>query len=328
MAQFDRAKSLCNNNNNDNNNGYLLHIPSFCRKEFCTAVYNSDRTLTEISRFQIPCYFGFVGYCRGMFYFVDEEEENHIIYFWNPSIRKFKKVEATPLNFHDLVLYGLAYHYQNNDYKILRIIFYPIFHQPNVKPKPAEAEIYTLSTDSWRKVVISVESSSGPKPIESVHFDSEEDSCFVFFNGALHCIARSQGHKFIMYFDVNDERFREILLPQNYLDGLSPYSQHLAVFKGLLALIVLEEKSNICHIWMMKEYGVAESWIKKSVPMKEVVRFLGFTVNGELLIQKFNPFRTLSFHPESLNEKILEIPGYKCMYTDFLVESLLLLDGI
>ncbi|KAK7824319.1 f-box protein [Quercus suber] len=111
-----------------------------------------------------------------------------------------------------------------------------------------------------------------------------------------------------MYFDVNDERFREILLPQNYLDGLSPYSQHLAVFKGLLALIVLEEKSNICHIWMMKEYGVAESWIKKSVPMKEVVRFLGFTVNGELLIQKFNPFRTLSFHPESLNEKILEIP--------------------
>ncbi|KAK7829736.1 f-box protein [Quercus suber] len=159
-----------------------LEHPHVQRKEFCTAVYNSDRTLTEISRFQIPCYF------------------------------------------------------------------------------------------------------------------------------ALHCIARSQGHKFIMYFDVNDERFREILLPQNYLDGLSPYSQHLAVFKGLLALIVLEEKSNICHIWMMKEYGVAESWIKKSVPMKEVVRFLGFTVNGELLIQKFNPFRTLSFHPESLNEKILEIP--------------------
>ena len=83
-----------------------------------------------------------------MFYFVnevkdDEKEENHIIYFWNPSIRKFKKLQATPLNFHDVVVYGLAYYYQNNDYKILRINFYPIFHQSNV-------EIYTLSTDSWR----------------------------------------------------------------------------------------------------------------------------------------------------------------------------------
>lgn len=57
------------------------------------------------------------------------------------------------------------------------------------------------------------------------------------------------------------------------------------MFKGLLALMVLEGKSNICHIWVMKEYGVAESWIKKSVPMKEDIRFLGFTVNGELLIQ-------------------------------------------
>ena len=132
-----------------------------------------------------------------------------------------------------------------------------------------------------------------------------------------------------MYFDVNDERFCEILLPQNYLDGLiSRYSQHLAVFKGLLALIVFDRNSKICHIWMMKEYGVAESWIKKSVPMKEDLRFLGITFNGELLIQKFNPFRTLTFHPESLNEEILEIPFYKCMYTDFWVESLLLLDGI
>ena len=32
----------------------MLTLSSFYRKEFCTAVYNSDRTLTEISRFQAP----------------------------------------------------------------------------------------------------------------------------------------------------------------------------------------------------------------------------------------------------------------------------------
>ena len=275
-------------------------LSSFYRKEFCTAVYNSYRTLTEISRFQAPCYFGVAGCCRGMFYFVHEAEykvqkENNRMYFWNPSIRKFKKVQLTPLNIRDAVVYGHAYHYQNNDYKIPRIIFDPNFHQRNVKPKPAEATIYTLSTDSWRRVVISVESSSGSKPIESVHYERKGDSGFVFFNGALHSIAYSQDHKFIMYFDVNDERFREILLPQNYLDGLSPYSQHLAVFKGLLALIVFDGYSQICHIWMMEEYGVAESWIKKSVPMKEALWFLGITFNGELLIQKFAPFGRLHF---------------------------------
>ena len=144
----------------------MLTLSSFYRKEFCTAVYNSDRTLTEISRFQAPCYIGVAGCCRGMFYFVHEAEykvqkENNRMNFWNPSIRKFKKVQLTPLNIHDFVVYGLAYHYQNNDYKILRIIFHPVFRQP----KPAEAEIYTLSTDSWRRVVISVESQVGLNPL-------------------------------------------------------------------------------------------------------------------------------------------------------------------
>uniref|UniRef100_A0A7N2M0J6 Uncharacterized protein n=1 Tax=Quercus lobata TaxID=97700 RepID=A0A7N2M0J6_QUELO len=49
----------------------------------------------------------------------------------------------------------------------------------------------------------------------------------------------SEYHKFILSFDVNDERFYEILLPQNYLDGFDGvYRQCLTVFKGSLALIV------------------------------------------------------------------------------------------
>ena len=65
------------------------------------------------------------------------------------------------------------------------------------------------------------------------------DSLCLFLNGALHFIAYSEYHKFILSFDVNDERFYEILLPQNYLDGFDGvYRQCLTVFKGSLALIV------------------------------------------------------------------------------------------
>ena len=65
------------------------------------------------------------------------------------------------------------------------------------------------------------------------------DSLCLFLNGALHFIEYSDYHKFILSFDVNDERFYEILLPQNNLDGFDGvYRQCLTVFKGLLALIV------------------------------------------------------------------------------------------
>ena len=197
---------------------------------------------------------------------------------------------------------------------------------------PAEAKVYTLSTDSWRRFVISVEYSSGSGPNGSV--DYIEDSRCLFFNGALHSIACSQDHKFILSFDVNDERFREILQPQNYLDGYFwLLSEGLAVFKGSLALIVfteaLADKSKICHIWVMKEYGAVKSWTKKSVLMKDAARFFDCTVNGELLICKFRPFQRLSFDPESLNEEILRIPNAGSMiYTANFVESLVLLDGI
>ena len=45
---------------------------------------------------------------------------------------------------------GFAYDSLNNDFKILRIVCDVMFNGPE-----AEAEIYTLSSDSWRKVVIS-----------------------------------------------------------------------------------------------------------------------------------------------------------------------------
>ena len=70
---------------------------------------------------------------------------SHIIYLWNPSIRKFEKLLATP---HGTSVVGLAYNSQNNDFKILRL--------RSFFEGPAEAEIYSLSTDSWRRIVIPV----------------------------------------------------------------------------------------------------------------------------------------------------------------------------
>ena len=84
----------------------------------------------------------------------------------------------------------------------------------------------------------------------------------IFLNGALHTEAITCRHRFILSFDVNDESFREIMLPPNHLDGVLVNLDQLAMFKGSLAVIVFVHghRGIFCHIWVMEEYGVAESW--------------------------------------------------------------------
>ena len=161
-----------------------------------------------------------------------------------------------------------------------------------------EAEIYTSSTDSWRKVEISVESLSGPIFL----FNNLGKRC-IFVNGALHFIAYGQGYDFILSFDVDDERFREIKLPQNYSSGFNLRSRQLEVYKGSLALIVFchdpANRGCICLKWEMKEYGVAESWTwtKKCITMDSFYSCYGCIDNGEILIKNANGL--VSFDPEN-----------------------------
>ena len=315
-THLDRAKSLSHNNNN---NGYLLYIPratnSSLRNELCIDVCNSDHTVSHVSRFQIP--FSLVrifGFCNGIICLYSSL--NLIIYLWNPSIKKFKICDGTNLTRRrPAVTVGLAYHSQNNDFKILRI--------QRSNGTLYEAEVYTLSTDSWRKVVISVDSLSGS-------IDRIIESPCLFFNGALHTIACSRDHKFILSFDVNDEIFQPIMLPQNYTDII--FFESLAVFKGLLALFVYSEDPDvdmgICYIWVMREYGVVESWTRKSVPVDLFVWSFFCTDSGELLINTADR-GVISYDPVSLNEKYLKIRRPLWLgYTADLMESLVLLDQV
>ena len=195
---------------------------------------------------------------------------------------------------------------------------------------PVEADINTLSTDSWRRIK-SLESE--PKIGSIVFF---YDSPCLFFNRALPSIAYFQEHGLIILsFDVDDERFRNIMLPQDYLNGhnevVTSSIERLAVIKGSLALIVFSNYFDAittkCHIWVMREYGVVESWTKTSVPVHSVKNFYGYTVNGKLLIENAN--RLVSFDPKSLNENVLAIEAADWMgHTDTAnsMDSLVLLD--
>nr|POE59744.1 putative f-box protein [Quercus suber] len=168
--------------------------------------------------------------------------------------------------------HGLANHAQNNVFKILRIVSHVACYG-NKEPQ-LEAKVYTLSSDSWRSVVIPEESLS---------------------------------HNFILCFDVNDEQFQEIMLPHHYLDGFYIVLERLVVFKGLLALIVFYASldwSVVTEMWVM-EYGVVQSWTKKSVTVDSFERFFG-CVNNELLIET-QKSGIVSIDLDTLNENNLGI---------------------
>ncbi|XP_050251454.1 F-box/kelch-repeat protein At3g06240-like isoform X3 [Quercus robur] len=311
---LNKAKSL------SNNNGFLLYSdyeedgPKW--KDLGTAVCNSDRTFTEISRFQIPFpAVNIVGFCNGMFCL--DSYMDGVIYLWNPSIKTFKSLSPP----HDMYTYGrtlgFAYHSQNNDYKILRIV--PHRHYEG-SARSAEAQVYTLSTDSWKSFVISFGSDH-----DVGYIDSRYGIPCLFFNGALHVLATTKDHSYSLCFDVNDETFQKIILPVPVYFYGGKFS--LAVFKGSLAMIGFStEHLSSPIIWVMREYGVVDSWTKITVEFEEVERFFRCVDDGELLF--WNDSEVISYDPESPNANCLGITVGRdswLRYTTDPMESLVLL---
>ncbi|CAL5342813.1 unnamed protein product [Camellia sinensis] len=87
--------------------------------------------------------------------------------------------------------------------------------------------------------------------------------------------------------------------------------------------------SRDCEVWILKEYGVVESWVKQfSVCLVEgISNVLGFRNNGELLVEMWNQ-KVVSYKPANKRIKTLEIcGGTDSFHLDTYTESLVLLDA-
>ena len=292
-----------------------------------------------------------VGSCNGLVCLAQRENlstTSDAIYLWNPSIRKFKRLPDSCSNGKGLWLStGFGYQSKTNDYKVVKL-----------RGTPVVAEVYTLSSDSWRTVEISLRSKVVVSQIVSYPYP-------LFFSGALHWFAyHSEGERefqdpmMILSFDVDNEKFGEMALPAG--DKLSDHS--LFVFKGNLAFISCGYPENDddlqsdsqCFIWVMRDYGVDESWNKLfSIRFENAdIIFYGCTEHGELLLKKVkeeskdgeikidesmifsaesmilsDDTAIVSLDPETLHEKDLGILRYVTNIVTTFKESLVLLDG-
>nr|XP_016433937.1 PREDICTED: F-box protein At4g22390-like isoform X2 [Nicotiana tabacum] len=171
------------------------------------------------------------------------------LFLWNPSIRKYKKLPNFRLNVsrqHNLnkdrydFKFGFAYDAFRDEYKIVGI--FPIHR--NGRLCRVEVKIYSLKSDSWRDIddfqgrqLLSV---SGKLVNQKLHW-LDWDQNIIFF------------------FYLADEKWAKVEQPSDF-KGCGFLV--LGVFRNDLSAFCNYEWTTHVDIWVMKEYGVKESWTK------------------------------------------------------------------
>jgi F-box interacting protein len=256
---------------------------------------------------------------------------------WNPSIQKAISLpepniislpERNSIEFlgfeyerNSTQCLGFGYDPKTDDYKLVRLVYRFDYIVPPL------VEIYTLRTGAWRSL-----KAPGP-PYTIITW-----SLSVFLNGAVHWPAYTpadQGafRNLIVSFDMEDETFCEVAMPKS-LQGVEDLKFDVVVLDGLLALVPCNKYGSVefHSVWVMKEYGVAESWTKLyDIDVGEGLhRVIGFTKNGEALLIKHK--KLFSYSPCTQQTLDLHICGNSFFFSlDTYVESLVpvsIADGV
>ncbi|GMY10223.1 F-box/kelch-repeat protein At3g23880-like [Fagus crenata] len=281
-----------------------------------------------------------VGSYNGILCLTNDDPDSEDLDFFvlcNPSIPKAIRLPLPNIRFdsHGLeeldVSRGFGYDPTTRDYKVVRIAY--LETESKTVPVPTLVEIYTLSTGAWRYV-------NPPGPPGLIHDGTET----VFLKGAVHWFGHIDPNgkgkedgifrNIIVVFDMVHEVFSKVMDVPESLERVKHLRMRVAVVDGLLALvpcssIVFNDEVQRNSVWVMREYGVAESWTKLyDITVEEggLVRVLGFKKNGEVIVAtNYNKF--VCYEPSSgtiSNPHILSPTG--SFYLDTFVDSLVLLD--
>ncbi|XP_028751227.1 F-box/kelch-repeat protein At3g23880-like [Neltuma alba] len=207
----------------------------------------------------------FAGTCNGLVCAADYSSfHSTTILIWNPLLRKYLvlpkpimtcKNRKSQLDDKYHLHFGFGFDSKNNDYKVIRLMILC------AEQDTPHVEVYSLVSRSWRIIDVTVP----PFYICYLrHWFSP-----VTVNGAVHWVVgrrRCDGsrYKFILSFDVIEETFGELMLPQQ---SRKVASTLLAVEGGHSLSVVnhfMKRNRRVFSVWVMKKYGIIESWTEVS----------------------------------------------------------------
>ena len=163
-----------------------------------------------------------------------------------PKLNKERRHAGTLVD----AVHGFGFSPVTNQYKVIRV-FEKVLSHPNVHHESL-GEIFTLGTNKWRSI--------GKTP-----FPANKEFFGVPLNGAIHWIANNEfpSSELICAFDIDSEKVRTISPPPDFHD-YNPEGMMLGVLGGFL--YICNNYAGLDFIiWLMKIYGVEESWTSKEI---------------------------------------------------------------
>lgn len=191
-----------------------------------------------------------VGSCNGIMLLSDNKGSN---FLWNPLTTDFHrlppvKVMSKKLTGLYLSVSGIGFVCATDDYRVVKIA--QVF-DPRDRILKSETLIYCLELNSWRR-------------IKDFPYRISRLISGVFLNGVLHWISSTMPVKctgdLVVGLDLGTEEY--LVMPLPHLCGSEkPSAKILGVLGGCLVLSCYYQIERLV-VWLMKDYGVENSWIK------------------------------------------------------------------
>lgn len=200
-----------------------------------------------------------VGSCHGL---VVVETNERSLYLINPTTMETVRIPSFPLaldSYTSFCMHGFGYDDWTDDYKIVTLSYYDTDNEHEPDCDETFVDVYSVKTRTWERF--------DPSPYDHA---VPELASGVFLNGGLHWLAsgRSEGYPSVISVFYLDGIDFEELPPPSSLDRGKFVFNKLVVLEGCLGIVVDCYNGQV-DVWLMKQYGVQESWTKLTISVPE-----------------------------------------------------------
>ena len=233
--------------------------------------------------------------------------------FWNPTTYEFKVIPSSPFLSQShymtplVIFHGFGYEHVRDDYMVIR---YLIFYETDTdEPRKEDYlyldpmwEIYSLRSNSWRKLDIKMPSSCANEKL--------------YTDGMCHWWSRSDDNNSrdeepprLVSFDLYNEVFLTTNLPSDILERYDML--YLTLLNGSIAFIIYDETTTF-HIRILGELGVKESWAIIFIldPLPSIEHPIGAGKKGDIFFRKDDD-ELVWFDMSTRMIKKLGVKGYR-----------------
>ncbi|OMO94182.1 hypothetical protein COLO4_16487 [Corchorus olitorius] len=207
-----------------------------------------DRGLIQIEetifspRLNLPdSSFNLVNSCNGLVLLCGTER--NLVYVCNPVLGEFITIRVPKGTKRTSKAFCFGFNVKTNQYKVVQTFY--------VNGEGRKAEVYTLGTRSWTSL------GNAPFSIGCMRFNT-------FLHGACHWVDYSKSNdKKIACFDFEKDLFREVPSPPQYKPERDGSLKLGVIGDSFCASCYRDDDPFQFDIWVMKDYGVKESWTRQ-----------------------------------------------------------------